>query len=83
MVRRREKVFLGICSIRWREEEGKVSRWICLSYARHVTYLNLIDQTNASIESVPGTSQPQWNITWVPRLDINYIMSRHNVWSFL
>ena len=44
-----------------------------------MTYLNLIGQTNASIESVPGTSQPQWNITRVPRLDINYIMSRHNV----
>ena len=73
-----EKVFLGICSIWWREEEGKISRWDCLSYTRHVTYLNLIGQTNASIESVPGTSQPQRNITCVPRLDINYIMSRHS-----
>ena len=79
MGRRREKNFLGICSIWWREEEGKISRRICLSYTRHVTYLNLIGQTNASIESVPGTSQPQRNITCVPRLDINYIMSRHNV----
>ena len=78
MGRRREKVFLGICSIWWREEEGKISRWNCLSYTRHVTYLNLIGQTNASIESVPGISQPQQNITCVPRLDINY-MSRHNV----
>ena len=41
-------------------------------------YLNLTGQTNASIESVPGTSQPQRNITRVPRLDINYIMSRHS-----
>ena len=64
-------VFLGICSIWWREEEGKISRWNCLSYTRHVTYLNLIGHTNASIESVPGTSQPQRNITCAPRLDIN------------
>ena len=42
-------------------------------------YLNLIGQTNASIESIPGTSQPQRNITCIPRLDINYIMSCHNV----
>ena len=77
-----EKVFLGICSIWWREEEGKISRWNCLSYTRHVTYLNLIGQTNASIETVPGTSQPQRNTTCAPRLDINYIMSRHNVWLF-
>ena len=27
----------------------------------------------------PGTSQPQRNITCVPPLDINYIMSGHNV----
>ena len=33
----------------------------------------------ASITFVPGTSQPQRNITCVPRLDINYIMLRHNV----
>ena len=44
-----------------------------------MTYLNLIGQTNTSIESAPGTSQPQRNITCAPRLDINYIMSRHNV----
>ena len=82
MGRRREKVFLGICSIWWREEEGKISRWNCLSYTRHVTYLNLICQTNASIKSVPGTSQPQRNITSEPRLDINYIMPRNNVRFF-
>ena len=75
----RGKSFLGICLIWWREEERKISRWNCLSYARHVTYLNLIGQTNASIESVPGTSQPQRNITCAPLLDINYITSRHNV----
>ena len=77
-----KKVFLGICSIRWREEDGKISCWNCLSYTRHVTYLNLIGQTNASIESVPGTSQPQWNITCASRHDINYIISRHNVRFF-
>ena len=82
MGRRREKVFLGNYSIWWREEEEKISRWNCLSYTRHVTYLNLIGQTNASIKSVPGTSQPQRNITCVPRLDINYIMPRHNVRFF-
>ena len=60
----------------------KISSWNCLSYSRHVTYLNLIGQTNASIEFVPGSSQPQRNITCVPRLDINYIMSRHNVLLF-
>ena len=47
-----------------------------------MTYLNLIGQTNASIESVPGTSQPQRNITCATRLDINYIMSRYNVRLF-
>ena len=40
---------------------------------------SLIGQTNASIESVPGTSQPQRNITRIPRLDINYFLSCHNV----
>ena len=39
-------------------------------------------QTNTSIKSVPGTSQPQRNITCEPRLDINYIMPRHNVRFF-
>ena len=38
-----------------------------------------MQKTNASIKSVPGTSQPQRKITCVPRLDTNYIMSRHNV----
>ena len=46
--------------------------------ARTLLHLNLTDQTNASIESLPGTSQPQRSITSVPRLDINYIMSRHS-----
>ena len=41
-------------------------------------YLNLTGQTNARIESVPGTSQRQRNITCLPRLHINYIMSRHS-----
>ena len=41
-----------------------------------MTCLNLIGQPNAIIESVPGTSQPQRNITCVPRLDINYILCR-------
>ena len=77
MGRRLENVFLGICSI-WcqGEEEGRISRWNCLSYTRHVTYY-LIGQTNASIEFVPGTSQPQRNITCVPLLDINYTRSSH------
>ena len=78
-----KKFFWGtVRSIWWREEEGKISRWNCLWCTRHVTYLNLIGQTNASIEFVPGSSQPQRNITCVPRLDINYIMSRHNVLLF-
>ena len=46
---------------------------------RHLTYLNLIGQTNASIEFVPCTSQPQRNNTCVSHLDINYIQSRHNI----
>ena len=84
IVHKWEKVFLGICSIWWREEEGKISRWNSLSYTRHVTYLNLIGQTNGSIKFVPGTSQPHRNITCVPRLDINYInMLRHNVWFLI
>ena len=69
-----DKVFLGMCSIWWREEEGKYCARIPF-HTRHVTYLNRIGQTNAIIESVPGTSQPQRNITCVPRLDIYYIMS--------
>ena len=48
-----------------------------------MTYLNLISETNASIESVPGTSQPHRNISCVQHVEINYIMSHHNVWFFL
>ena len=35
--------------------------------------------SSASIKYVPGTSKPQRNITCLPRPDINYIMSHHNV----
>ena len=78
-----------ICLCRWQRKEGRIASELAVIYRHTFEIWKLTFGKVATPQiplarfRVPGTAYIQRIITCTPCLDINYIMSGHNVWFYI